>query len=93
MARKATVGARELKARLGMYLRTVRSGQTLIVTDRGEPVAELRPLEEELPRRLARLRAAGKIGGGDGLVRPSKPLRIPGVSLSDAVLEDREDRF
>lgn len=93
MARKATVGARELKARLGKYLRTVRSGQTLIVTDRGEPVAELRPLEEDLSRKLARLRAAGKIGGGSGLVRPSQPLRIPGVSLSDAVLEDREDRF
>ena len=38
------VGARELKARLGSYLRRVRQGQTLVVTDRGQPVAELRPL-------------------------------------------------
>lgn len=88
-----TVGARELKARLGKYLRTVRAGKTLIVTDRGEPVAELRPLEEDLDRKIARLRAAGKLGGGSGRVRPHSPLRIPGVTLSDAVLEDREDRF
>lgn len=91
--RRGTVGARELKARLGKYLRSVRGGKTLIVTDRGEPIAELRPLEEDFDRKIARLRAAGKIGGGSGRVRPSAPLRIPGVSLSDAVLEDREDRF
>src|SRR3989304_5686519 len=42
MARRAEVGARELKTRLGTYLRKVRQGSTLVVTDRGEPVAELR---------------------------------------------------
>lgn len=92
MARN-TVGVRELKASLGKYLRTVRGGTTLIVTDRGEPIAELRPLQDGLDQKLARLRAAGVIGGGSGRLRPFKPLQIPGVSLSDAVLEDREDRF
>jgi len=31
------VGSRELKVRLGAYVRRVRQGQTLIITDRGEP--------------------------------------------------------
>jgi prevent-host-death family protein len=44
MPRRATVGARELKTRLGGYLQKVRQGRTLVITDRGEPVAELRPL-------------------------------------------------
>ena len=92
MARN-TVGARELKARLGKYLRTVRSGQTLVVTDRGEPIAELRPIQDDLERKLAKLRAKGLIGGGDGRLRPFEPIRIPGVSISDAILEDREERF
>ena len=87
------VGVRELKAQLGKHLRAVRAGNTLIVTDRGEPVAELRPLEEDLTRKLAGLRAAGKIGGGSGLVQPFEPIRIEGASVSSAVLEDREDRF
>jgi prevent-host-death family protein len=91
-ARK-TVGSRELKARLGAYLRIVRSGKTLIITDRGEPVAELRPLEEAFDRKLERLRAAGRIGGGSGLVQPFEPIRIEGASVSSAILEDREDRF
>ena len=40
-----TVGIRELKARLSAYVRKVRDGQTVYVTDRGEVVAELRPSE------------------------------------------------
>ena len=92
MARN-TVGARELKTRLGTYLRKVRNGKTLIVTDRGEPIAELRPIQDDFERKLAKLRAAGVISGGSGRLKPFDPITAPGVSLSDAVLEDREDRF
>jgi antitoxin (DNA-binding transcriptional repressor) of toxin-antitoxin stability system len=38
-----TVGVRELKNRLSEYLREVRSGEHLLVTDRGEVVAEFSP--------------------------------------------------
>jgi len=37
------VGIRELKNRLSEHLRLVRSGETVLVTDRGEVVAELSP--------------------------------------------------
>ncbi len=36
-----TVGVRELKNRLSEYLRQARSGDTVLVTDRGQVVAEL----------------------------------------------------
>lgn len=36
------VGVRELKNRLSEYLRLVRAGEEILVTDRGEVVAELR---------------------------------------------------
>ena len=36
------VGVRELKNRLSEYLRAVRGGERVLVTDRGEVVAELR---------------------------------------------------
>jgi prevent-host-death family protein len=36
-----TVGLRELKNRLSEYIRQVRSGEGVLVTDRGEVVAEL----------------------------------------------------
>ncbi len=38
-----TVGVRELKNRLSEYLRQVRSGEGVLVTDRGEVIAELTP--------------------------------------------------
>ncbi len=38
-----TVGVRELKNRLSEYLRRVRLGERILVTDRGEVVAELLP--------------------------------------------------
>jgi antitoxin (DNA-binding transcriptional repressor) of toxin-antitoxin stability system len=43
-----SVGLRELKNRLSRYVRLVRGGHVLAVTDRGHVVAELRP-PGELP--------------------------------------------
>lgn len=37
------VGVREFKTHLSQHLRAVRAGETLLVTDRGEVVAEVRP--------------------------------------------------
>ena len=37
------VGLRELKNRLSEYVRDVRSGESILVTDRGQVVAELNP--------------------------------------------------
>jgi prevent-host-death family protein len=90
------VGARELKARLGTYLRRVRQGRTLVVTDRGEPVAELRPLPASTSAEavLAKLKAAGTITRiADRPLRPFQPITSRGRSAAAAVLEDREDRF
>lgn len=38
-----TVGLRELKNHLSAYVRQVRAGHAILVTDRGQTVAELRP--------------------------------------------------
>lgn len=90
-----SVGARELKVRLGTYLRQVRQGRTLVVTDRGQPVAELRPIGAEAgdDAVLAGLEARGLVR------RPTRkglPVFRPIVArapLSIAVIEDREDRL
>ena len=38
-----TVGLRELKAKLSEYVRLARTGEVVLVTDRGRVVADLRP--------------------------------------------------
>ncbi len=95
MARNV-VGARELKTRLGTYLQRVRQGRTLVVTDRGEPVAELRPLpsDDSLPARLLKLSTKGTVAlPTRAALSAFRPIRSRGTSVADAVHEDREDRF
>ena len=89
------VGACELKARLGTYLRRVRQGRTLVVTDRGQPVAELRPIDagNGIDAMLAKLKAAGAVTRTvNEPLTPFRQVESRGRSAA-AVLEDREDRF
>src|SRR5712691_4039806 len=52
------VGVRELRQNLSVYLRRVRRGETLEVTERGQPVATLQPIvDPDDP--LSRLEARG----------------------------------
>src|SRR5256885_6632468 len=59
-----TVGVRELKNRLSEYIRQVRSGESVLVTNRGEVVAELAPpghttADGEVPAALVALAKRG----------------------------------
>ncbi len=94
---RKSVGSRELKTRLGTYLRRVRRGATLVVTDRGEPVAELRPVAGGQSREdagLAALEALGALTRSRENRLPSlRPIRSKGRPASQAVIEGREDRF
>lgn len=94
-----TVGSRELKTRLGAYLQQVKEGTTIVVTERGRPVAELRPLHREASSPHARLRELQLQGVVTGQLSEPRPLipflrlRSPGRPASEALSEDREDRF
>lgn len=94
---RQTVGARELKTRLGAYLRKVRRGATLVVTDRGEPVAELRPLAASGSPEETGLVALLALGVVTRTVQARlnrfRPVRSSGRPASEAVIGGREDRF
>jgi len=96
MRTATVVGARELKTRLGRYLNRVRRGDTIVVTDRSEPVAELRPIgdsKDPAGVALAKLAATG------GLTLPIRrslvrigAARLASGSGSAAVAADRDER-
>ena len=85
-----TVAVRELKNRLSEYLRKVKAGERVVVTERGKAVAVIstagRALDEGIEA-MIRERAA-RWGGGKprGARRPPK---IKGASVAKAVIEDR----
>lgn len=90
-----TVGSRELKNRLGRYLKLVGKGNSLIITDRGKPVALLVPVEsgsEKLSSTmdvLRRLEAEGHLRLGTRPFRKFKPIPTRGKPASKIILEDR----
>lgn len=67
-APKNTASVVQLKARLSEYLRRVKAGNELVVTERGLPIARIVPLEaaERRATRDDRLIRAG-------LMRPGRP--------------------
>jgi antitoxin (DNA-binding transcriptional repressor) of toxin-antitoxin stability system len=88
-----TVGTKQLKNQLSYYLRRVRAGEVVKVTDRGRIVAELRGAvagrsnEEGLLRELD---VAGLVTAGAGRLRDFQPVRLRGRILASAVVsEDR----
>jgi prevent-host-death family protein len=87
----ASVGVKDLKNRLSDYLRRVRAGEDVVITDRGEPVATLSALDQKPAVKKAwSLVREGKAewSGGKpaGAARPPRPR---GQSVADAVIEDR----
>ncbi len=90
------IGSREFKNRLGTYLREVREGWTIVVTDRGRPIAELRSIAAAATDEEARLQELGALGLVSPRKRTTLPerqrVRIAGKPLSETIIEDREDR-
>ena len=85
-----TVAIRELKNRLSEYLRRVKAGERVVVTERGKAVAVISTAGHSIDEgieAMVRERAA-RWGGGKprGARRPPK---IKGPSVADAVIEGR----
>ncbi|MGH7266132.1 MAG: type II toxin-antitoxin system Phd/YefM family antitoxin [Candidatus Rokuibacteriota bacterium] len=94
------VGLRELKNRLSEYVRLVRAGEVVLVTDRGQVVAELRPpggppLASDVPPGLLELarRGLATLGGPNdpSLYPPQRRVLLPG-EFQRLLDEERGDR-
>jgi len=85
-----TIGVADFKARLSHYLAIVRRGATVVVTDRGHPVATVSRVEEPRPFRLP-IRRAKKDPAE--LARLHFPP-LPGVKTDSlrSLLEERQEQ-
>ena len=85
------VGVRELRTQLSRYLRRVRAGERLVVTERGRPVAVILSPPVPVPdRHLERLLPQGIVRWGGGRPRGARrPPRIKGRTVAQALIEDR----
>ncbi len=92
-----SVGIRELKAHLSRYMKEVKEGDEILVSERGRVIARLVPVEPRtdagrLRDLLLKLSAEGKvipprIQKKSG--RPARRKKVKGSPFSNAVIEDR----
>ena len=90
------IGIREAKVHLSRYLRMVRNGAEIVITDRGKPVGKIVPMEAaELPLadRIKRLEAQGVIARQHGKSEGKIPAAIPisGNIAQKILQEDRSN--
>ncbi len=88
------MGLREANQRFSKAVKAVRAGREVILTDRGTPIAVIRPLPA--PSRgetaIRRLEAAGlfRPAPKSTLLPAWKPRRIKGAPLSATLREERD---
>ena len=86
------VGARELKSKLSEYLRRVKAGETIIVTERGKTIGQIVPVKPSLEKRLKGLVESGLAEWNGQKYQPKKPVarNRSRKQLSDLVIENRD---
>ena len=82
---------RELKSRLSHYLRLCKAGESVVVTDRGQPIARIVPIGKPLDERLEALAESGLVEWSGRRLTPGGPVAHArdDKSVSDVVVEDR----
>lgn len=82
---------RDLKTHLSAYLRRVKDGEQVIVTDHGEPCAVIQPFPPVGPEAQARILSNNPniTWNGKRFVPPSEGVKIGGRTMAEMVLEDR----
>ena len=94
--RRDRVGVRELRQNLSVYLTRVKAGETLDVTERGEPVAQLTPRPKEPISTLDQMIADGRATPAthDHRTTPPPPPSPPdydGPSISEILRQMRDE--
>lgn len=89
------------KNNLSALLQAVRAGQTVVITDRGVPVARLEPVATSGPGSagLEALVRSGIVGparrplSAEALKRLDRPALPAGVSAASALIAEREEGY
>jgi len=87
-----TVGVRELKSRLSQYLRQVKPGNTVVITERGRQVGRIVPAGLSLEERLRAMTEAGLLLWSGRKLEPMAPVaHLRGDrTVADLLVENRQ---
>jgi prevent-host-death family protein len=86
------VGVKELKTRLSQYLREVKKGRSIVITEHGKPIGQIIPRDTSLQDRIAMLMNAGLVewnGEKLQLIQPATKNRSS-RQISELLVDMRE---
>ncbi len=93
----ARVGVRELRQNLSVYLARVKAGETLEVTEHGQPVAQIGPRPVKPISIIDQMIADGRIAPATfdhrKIPPPSPNLDPSGRTLTEILLEMRDEEY
>jgi prevent-host-death family protein len=92
------LGLREANQRFSKAIKAVRAGKEVILTERGQPIAVIKPIKTKNA-----LEIAIQAMVDEGFLKPAsrkgptpaprwRPVKVKGKPLSQTVIDDREDR-
>jgi prevent-host-death family protein len=87
-----TIGIREFKSQLSSHLREVKEGATLVITNRGKPVARLVPVTSGIESKVKQLLESGSASWSGRRLStevPTVSVRGP-KTVAEMLLEDRD---
>jgi prevent-host-death family protein len=85
-------GIQELKKDLNAYMRRVKAGEIIIITERGKPVGRIVPLQQSTETKIRDLEKAGIIAWNGEKLKPIQSVgKLIGTkTIAELVIEDRE---
>jgi len=86
------VGVRELKAHLSQYLRKVKGGKSVLITEHGRPVGRIMPAGASLEKRVQVMVNAGLAEWNGQTLEAREPVvaNKSDITVSDLLVQDRE---
>lgn len=91
------IGLREANQRFSQAIRAVKAGEEVILTERGRPIAVIKPLavepEADPLLRLLEDRGALRPATNRLPLQPWKPRPLKGAPLSRTIREERDESY
>ena len=88
---KSTVDIKELRNKWGEYLRRVKSGETVVVTEAGQPIGRIVPAQPTVEQRIKAFVDSGAADWNGRRYRPRRPSvhNRGAIQVSDLAVEER----
>ena len=89
------MGLREANQQFSKAIKAVKAGKEVVLTERGKPIAVIKPLEQQEKEEVVIQRLEA-----EGILRPAlkrgpmstwKPVRIKGRRISETIREERDE--